>query len=155
MAGVLLGAGDGAEAALLLAPLEGPQHGVSVLQLDRHRHRHEAARARERLLRAATKEQRRSGRAWAAQHMRCWVLCPTLSPSRLLRGARTRGAGARCQTMAPRSGAAALWFCGVPSVWELFSAPLIPERCYFSATITRSELEHRGVEVFDNESACR
>ena len=49
----------------------------------------------------------------------------------------------------------ARWFCGVPSVWELFSAPLIPERCYFSATITRSELEHRGVEVFDNESACR
>ena len=57
--------------------------------------------------------------------------------------------------MAPNHGSAALWFCGVPSVWELFSAPLIPERCYFSATITRSELEHRGVEVFDNESACR
>ena len=49
----------------------------------------------------------------------------------------------------------ARWFCGVPSVWELFSAPLIPERCYFSATITRSELEHRGVVVFDNESTCR
>ena len=49
----------------------------------------------------------------------------------------------------------ARWFCGVPSVWELFSAPLIPERCYFSATITRAELEHRGVVVFDNESACR
>jgi hypothetical protein len=53
-----------------------------------------------------------------------------------------------CQAMAR-------WFCGVPSVWELFSAPLIPERCYFSATITRAELEHRGVLVFDNESACR
>ena len=51
--------------------------------------------------------------------------------------------------------AMARWFCGVPSVWELFSAPLIPERCYFSATITRSELEHRGVEVFGSESACR
>jgi hypothetical protein len=38
VAGVLLGAGDGAEAALLLAPLEGPQHGVSVLQLDWHCH---------------------------------------------------------------------------------------------------------------------
>ena len=55
----------------------------------------------------------------------------------------------------PTCQAMARWFCGVPSVWELFSAPLIPERCYFSATITRSELEHRGVEVFDNESACR
>ena len=53
------------------------------------------------------------------------------------------------------SQAMARWFCGVPTVWEFFSAPLIPERCYFSATITRAQLESHGVEVYDREEDCQ
>ena len=47
------------------------------------------------------------------------------------------------------------WFCGVPTVWEFFSAPLTPERCYLTATISREDLEFRGAKVYDREEDCR
>ena len=47
-----------------------------------------------------------------------------------------------------------VYFCGKAEVWHFFSAPLIPTRCYFSATITRAELEQVGVQVWADEDDC-
>ena len=47
-----------------------------------------------------------------------------------------------------------VWFCGKPQVWSFFSAPLLPTRCYFSATISRESLEKAGVTVWDSEDDC-
>ena len=46
------------------------------------------------------------------------------------------------------------WFCGVEAAWQFFSAPLLPERCYFSATLQRPDLEEAGVAVFGAQSEC-
>ena len=48
----------------------------------------------------------------------------------------------------------AIWFCGVQASWEFFSAPLIPTRCYFSATLTKATLNGAGVQVWDSEAGC-
>ena len=47
-----------------------------------------------------------------------------------------------------------VWFCGVEPAWQFFAAPLLPLRCYFSAALTREELEEAGVTVFDSKDAC-
>ena len=47
-----------------------------------------------------------------------------------------------------------VWFCGVEAAWTFFAAPLLPTKCYFSATLTRSELEKAGVTVWDNKADC-
>ena len=48
----------------------------------------------------------------------------------------------------------AIWFCGVEPTWQFFAAPLLPLRCYFSASITRSDMEAAGVRIFDTEDQC-
>ena len=47
-----------------------------------------------------------------------------------------------------------IWFCGVEAAWQFFSAPLLPLRCYFSATLTQAEMEAAGVTVFADQSDC-
>ena len=48
----------------------------------------------------------------------------------------------------------AIWFCGLEPTWQFFAAPLLPLRCYFSATLKQSDLDAVGVRTFADESEC-
>eukprot|EP00967_Tisochrysis_lutea_P087239 scaffold123301_cov25-Tisochrysis_lutea.AAC.1 len=46
------------------------------------------------------------------------------------------------------------WFCGREAAWQFFSAPLMPERCYFTSTISASTLLAAGLRVWPSEAEC-
>ena len=57
-------------------------------------------------------------------------------------------------SVAQPAASSAVWFCGTEPTWKFFAAPLLPLRCYFSATLKRSELEDVGVTVYAKEAEC-